>query len=145
MHIQHLISNDHGLPTQERRAQWMTLYPEQPHTIEVTLEPRMTSGPFHPTPDLTVAEMQELKSKQTPVRKWGYVGGLEDGQTYEIGVSGEAGITEWVVGDLIGVLDAARGGTVPKLRNKMIGVSVSQGASFTVKRPDKDGSLSDVI
>lgn len=146
MHTHYIYSQADAVPTQKRTALWMTLHPRVPHVIDVTLAPRMVRvGRVHLSPGMSAKAVQELQRRQTRVRKWVHVAGLVDGEAYEIGVSAEAGLGEWFVGDLDGVLDVVEGGKVPELRKEVIRFEVAQGAGFFVERPDEDGRLSDVL
>ncbi len=145
MHVCYLPANDNGLPTERYRKKWMTLYPDHSNVVEATLRPRLTIDPPSPTLGMTAAAFMELQSQQTPVRKWGLVRGLEDGQTYEIGISEGMGAKEWLKGDLEEILNVVKAGTIPELSREMIGFEVVQGARFTMNRPDADGSLNDVL
>ena len=145
MHVHYVPTKDDGLPTEAHKAAWMTLYPGQPYVVEATFRPVITTGPLYPTPGKTADEMKQRQSQQPRVRKWRHVRGLQDGQTYEIGISGEVGVKEWIAGDIEGLLEETKNGATVELRREMVPFEVVQGAEFTVKRPDEDGSLNDTI
>lgn len=73
----------------------MTLFPNRPHLVKATFSPmHVKEGHSRPTPGLTAAEIAELQSQLPFVMKWTSVWGMEDGQTYKIGVSDGARVKE---------------------------------------------------
>lgn len=96
MYGQYILSNCNGLPTEEHKAQWVTLYPDQPYTLEATVKPMLPTSPILPTLSMTPAEMKEGQSQRTPVTKGRHLRRFEDGQTFEIGVKEEVRVKKWV-------------------------------------------------
>lgn len=73
--------------------------------------------------------------------KWPKVAGFKDGQIYEIGVSKEAGVQEWIKGSIEEILEMRKSNLTPNVEKQAIGFEVRETKNFEVKRPDPDGSL----
>ncbi|KAF2123379.1 hypothetical protein P153DRAFT_435972 [Dothidotthia symphoricarpi CBS 119687] len=141
MHVLYLRSEEDMLPTEKNRPSWVTLSPGVPHTLEATLRPRLTAPPIPLTRGMTIAEITEIQSRQTKTMKWPNVANFEDEQTYEIGVTTGVGVKEWFPESFDRILGMRELGMTPDVRKEAIGFEVVQSARFTLKRPDKDGSL----
>ncbi|KAH7337909.1 hypothetical protein BKA66DRAFT_577433 [Pyrenochaeta sp. MPI-SDFR-AT-0127] len=111
------LSSD-GLPREEDKEEWVTLFPDQDYVLETTFKPL-----------------------DGDTSKWPKVAGFKDGQIYEIGVSEEAGVRTWIEGGLEDILEMRKSNLIPNVRKQAIGFEVRETKIFEVKRPDLDGSL----
>jgi hypothetical protein len=128
-------------PTEENRSNWATLFPDTPYILESTLQPTTTKAPIPGWAGMTVEDMKAIQAQQPLLTKWPRVRGLEDGQTYEIGIYEGLALESWLRGSFDEILEMRKAGEVPELLTEPVPYEVVQRAEFAVKRPDKDGSL----
>ncbi|KAF9874752.1 hypothetical protein CkaCkLH20_07889 [Colletotrichum karsti] len=121
--------------TQDR---WVTLYPGTPHRVEATFETVFKHPLWLPNGTDTTPPAYGSQPKRF---MWLHVGGLEDGKTYRVGVSEGAGIRGWHEGSKEDFLGWWRKMTDENRRHDAVEYRVEETVSFTVSRPDEDGSL----
>lgn len=90
---------------------------------------------------MTATEVRKIQDQQIKTLKWPHVAGFEDGQTYDIGISEEARVNEWIMGTLEGILEMGKSCLKQSVRREVLGFEVRETTSFEVKRPDRDGNL----
>jgi hypothetical protein len=131
-------SDEDGTPSEQSKDDFTTLFPGKDRQISVDIKP--FELPVCPTSGFMD---ERLAEKQMPKKawKWSNVSNLEDGQSYELGVSQEAVVRRWFQGSVAGVLEMKRLGLKPSIKNDVVRFTVRDTARFAVRRPDKDGSL----
>lgn len=132
----YLISTGDNLPNEAKRAEWITLHPEQPYTLDATIEPMQGASRM-----TTMAELRSGSNERFTSLKWPCVHRLFDGETYAISVSENARLKTWMFGDLDDLLALRRSGLMPTIMNEVVDFEVKETTSFKVERPDADGSL----
>jgi len=122
------------------RHEYITLYPGKEHIIERSINPmhnrRKTADEANPEKIIS-----DDSDAPTANIKWYGVGGFEDGQTYRIGISEDATISEWLQGSIWEILGWQILGWKAKPRSEKISYIVRDSCAFLLRRPDTDGSL----
>ncbi len=107
------------LPTEGNKAEWTTLFSEEPYLLEVSIKP-----------------VDGFRVK------WPFLANFEEGGIYEIGLSDQAGIRVWIEGSLEEILAMRTANSIPQERfDFVIDFHVRETTTFEVKGPDLDGSL----
>ncbi|CAO2655493.1 Nn.00g042960.m01.CDS01 [Neocucurbitaria sp. VM-36] len=128
-----LDSGDRG-PSWTTRSEYVTLYPDREHIINVMISPVKRKSP---RPD------NHFKKNGVPCEspKWFGLWGFENKQTYEIGISEVAAVKERIEGSIWEILGWQMLGWTPEWKRDEIRYTVLEPAIFKVKSPDIDGSL----
>lgn len=127
--------------SETNKENFTTLYPGQQHTVSATLQPSITTPFVHVTPEMTVEAVREKQASSKKTWKWRHVEGLEDGQSYELGLSREARLNQWMEGSREEILAIEGGNASKRLRKDVVDFRVVETATVNLKRPDRDGSL----
>lgn len=136
--------------TERTEKHYTTLHPGQRHIIDETLTPipAIRLPIWRESPNFQAETDGANQESFRNGWKWCGVNGLEDGQTYELGVSPKARVKCWAEGTkeeimatiqrsgAAAVLEKVRKGTGNEIEFR-----VTRSTTFTMKRPDKDGSL----
>jgi hypothetical protein len=141
LHVHYISSKINEPPTEESRSNWATLFPDTPYILKATFQPTTTKAPIAGWAGMMVEDMKAIQAQQPLLTKWHHVSGLEDGQTYEIGICEGIALNSWLRGSFDEILEMRKAGTAPELLKEPVPYQVSQSAEFLVKRPDADGSL----
>ncbi|PVI03126.1 hypothetical protein DM02DRAFT_626170 [Periconia macrospinosa] len=97
------------------RDHYVTLKPGQPHQLYASFQP-IASSPLFPTKDLSAKEIRRKQEELPKTWKWWNVGGMRNGEEYEIGASETAEV-------------------------KGVPFVVVERARFKMIRPDEHGEL----
>jgi hypothetical protein len=126
------------LPSDKDKDRWLTLVPEQPHQLQITLKPQLAGQPI---PSTTIEEMKRIQAQQIKTRQWPLVRSLEDGQTYKLGISEATEVQEWLKGSLGDILKMGKAEATRTVQVGTIRFKLEETTSFEMKRPDNDGSM----
>lgn len=146
-----------------------TLYPGKGHTITKTIALVFWVPKIKKEPGMTSQAHVDKQNSLPEVWRWPNVSSLKDGQTYELGISTEARVTNWMEGSVDEILALqtplnflAQGAknflkrldflqlflqpqpdvaVTGEVRKDAIEYRVVETTTLTMKRPDKDGSL----
>jgi hypothetical protein len=135
-HVQYESSNGDGTPSPTTKDQFTTLYPGEETTLELTLTPFL-AAPLFNTDGLTLDQIVEKRDALGKTWKWYNVSGFEDSGVYEIGVSENAVVQNWMQGSLDELLAAKKLGMRPERKTEAVRFVVGKAARFEVKRPYK--------
>ncbi|KAF5500422.1 hypothetical protein CGCS363_v007370 [Colletotrichum siamense] len=138
-HIDICVESGDNQITEQNKGGWTTLYPGKPHVLEPKLEG--TLGPqYWPPPQWTGETEEECRDRPHTVT-WQFVRQFKDGKTYEVGISDEARIACYWNGTKEDFLSGRKTQSDATSRSGPIEYKVDETVSFTVSRPDADGSL----
>jgi hypothetical protein len=136
--------NDDGdediMPSEHTKNSFVTLYPGKEHVLHAKLQPILTYGMFS-TRGLTSQEIAQKQAEQPKTWKWHDVGGMQDGEVYQVEVSKEVGVRSWMQGSVEALVEMKRAGLMPEFRRQVVPFVMVESAQFEMKRPDTDGSL----
>ncbi|KAF5234783.1 hypothetical protein FANTH_11972 [Fusarium anthophilum] len=135
---------DHEGSLQENnKGYFLTLHPGQKHTIQASIS-RMESGvgSIQLPRGNTATGYREANEAQPKVWKWWKAGNLDNGKTYRIGIDQESNVRKWFEGSTEELLRKTLADRIDdKMNKEPIMINVTQPGEFTMKRPDRDGSL----
>ncbi|KAF4879767.1 hypothetical protein CGCSCA1_v001008 [Colletotrichum siamense] len=134
-----LYESDDGKITEKNKGGWTTLYPGKPHVLAPKFEG--TLGPQYWPPPQWTGETEEECRNRPHIVTWSYVREFKDGKTYEVGISDEARIRYYWNGTKDDFLSGRREQSNGTERPGPIEYKIEETVSFTVSRPDADGSL----
>jgi hypothetical protein len=112
------------------RSGYVTLYPGQAHIIKHDIDP-MNSPSMR-------ASREHWSSRSISLLELTGLASFEDAQTYEVGVSEEAVVHEWIEGSISEILVWQMLGWKPEKRRERVGYTVFETASFEVQRSEAD-------
>jgi hypothetical protein len=130
-------SDDSDLPVEAYKKDWLTLFPDQPYTLDASIKQCGGEGGRM----RTLAEQESgLEGRPTSL-KWPMVHQLLDGETFEIRLNDGARVKRWIEGTLEEILHPSTESKTPVHVEQLIDFEVKSTARCVVKRPDPDGSL----
>jgi hypothetical protein len=123
-----MSTGDGGFPTEASKETWITLFPEQTYILDATIRSvsgdKRGWGQFFVEKKSDASEKAATLKEQNPMWKWPFAYKLFDGEVYTIGVSEEARVKQWMVGDLQRILESRKQGVTPRFRGEVIGFEV---------------------
>ncbi|KAH9227059.1 hypothetical protein K456DRAFT_1730345 [Colletotrichum gloeosporioides 23] len=134
-----LYESDDGKITEKNKGGWITLYPGKPHVLELKLEGVL--GPQMWPPPQWTGETEEECRNRPHIVTWPNVSQFKDGKTYEVGISDGARIGCYWNGTKHEFLSGRKKQSDATSRSGPIEYKIEETVSFTVSRPDADGSL----
>lgn len=134
-----LTEPDDGKITEENKGGWTTLYPGKPHVLEPKFEGIL--GPQYWPPPQWTGETEEECRNRPHIVTWRDVREFKDGETYEVGISDRARIGHYWNGTKDDFLSGRGEQSEETGRSGPIEYKIEETISFTVSRPDADGSL----
>jgi hypothetical protein len=108
--------------------------------LHATLQPNLSHSMFS-TQGLTAQEIAQKQAEVPSTWKWPNVGGMQDGEVYQVEVSKEAGVRSWMQGSIEALVEVRRAELRPEVRRQVVPFVEVESARFEMRRPYTDGSL----
>jgi hypothetical protein len=102
------------------------LFPNQPYNLQASFRPKFVGDPLSNT---------ETHEEQARSWGWPWTDGLENGQTYKIGIVDGSKMKEWMIRSLDEILEMRKTNAVLKFESEEILFSIAETSTFGVRRP----------